>query len=241
VSPIRAGALPVRRSGASNRTPSGRVIPGGIQPCARSVTSTVVPSVLSPTAHLSPGSWRTTNARIRCNRSWSDSGRTRFDSSRRRLWDVRTGRDVWLRPPADAVADWGPMPRSGCLRLVLFGDGGQDLGLGEVDSSKIVGAIRAPARRGHLGRHVRKSRTADSTRRIARARASSMTRASSACRAESAIPARRMILSSSLAELAIRCRSPLRYSASLAFSALIADSSAGQSPPITKGCNRWES
>jgi hypothetical protein len=76
-----------------------------------------------------------------------------FDSRRRRLWDVRTGRDVWLRPPADAVADWGPMPRSGCLRLVLFGDGGQDLGLGEVDSSKIVGVIRAPARRGHLGRH----------------------------------------------------------------------------------------
>ena len=62
-----------------------------------------------------------------------------------------------------------------------------------------------------------------------------MTRASSACRAETAIPARRMILSSSLAELAIRCRSPLRYSASLAFSALTADSSTGQSPPITQG------
>jgi len=94
------------------------------------------------------------------------------------------------------------------LRLVLFGDGGQDLGLGEVDSSKIVGVIRAPARRGHLGRHGAQVayRGLDSSHRTG-ARVLD-DRASSACRAESAIPARRMILSSSLAELAIRCRSP---------------------------------
>jgi hypothetical protein len=75
-----------------------------------------------------------------------------YDPSRRRIWDFRKARDVWLRPPADAFADRGTMSSSGCLWLVLIGDGGQESGRSEVDSSKIVGAIRAPTCRGHLGR-----------------------------------------------------------------------------------------
>lgn len=84
-------------------------------------------------------------------------------------------------------------------------------------------------------------RIVDSTRRTARARASSMTRASSAWRGRSANPARLIILSCWLALSAIRCRSTFRYSASVAFSVVSVASSAGQSPPITQGCNRWES
>ena len=34
----------MRRPGSSSRTPAGSLIPGGIQPWARSVTNTVVPS-----------------------------------------------------------------------------------------------------------------------------------------------------------------------------------------------------
>lgn len=44
VIPTNSGALPARRAGANNRTPSGRAMPGGIQPWATSVTRTVVPS-----------------------------------------------------------------------------------------------------------------------------------------------------------------------------------------------------
>jgi len=107
VSPIRAGLcrFVARRQ---QPHPFREGDSWGIQPCARSVTSTVVPSVLSPTAHLSPGSWRTTNARIRCNRSLSDSGSTAAagaSGTSRRAATSGCG-------PGDAVADWGPMPRS---------------------------------------------------------------------------------------------------------------------------------
>lgn len=80
----------------------------------------------------------------------------------------------------------------------------------------------------------RSSRIADSTRRIADARARSITLSSSARRVESAIPARQMTISSSLAEPTIRCRSAFRCSASVAVSAVLDESSAGQSPPITR-------
>lgn len=64
--------------------------------------------------------------------------------------------------------------------------------------------------------------------------ARSITLSSSARRVESAIPARQMTISSSLAEPTIRCRSAFRCSASVAVSAVLDESSAGQSPPITR-------
>src|SRR5271163_1873397 len=76
-----------------------------------------------------------------------------FDSSLGGLGDVWKGRDVWFRSPADAVTDRCPMPSSSCFGLLIFGDGRQHLGLGEIDSSKIVGAIRAAVCRENLSRH----------------------------------------------------------------------------------------
>ena len=55
-----------------------------------------------------------------------------------------------FRLPA-AAADRGAMSGSGCLGLLILGDSAQNLGLGEIGSSKIVGAIRAPMCRGKLG------------------------------------------------------------------------------------------
>ena len=52
-------------------------MPEGIQPWARSVTNTVVPSARSATAQFSRGSCRTTNSRSRYIRSMSDSLRVR--------------------------------------------------------------------------------------------------------------------------------------------------------------------
>src|ERR1700722_13495387 len=62
-----------------------------------------------------------------------------------------------------------------------------------------------------------------------------MTRASSACRVESINPTQRMLLSSSFAELTIRCKSAFRYLTSVAVSAVTVDNSAGHSPPVTHG------
>src|ERR1700754_819702 len=62
-----------------------------------------------------------------------------------------------------------------------------------------------------------------------------MTLASSACRVESINPAQRMFLSSSFAELTIRCKSAFRYLTNGAVSAVTVDNSAGHRPPVTQG------
>ncbi len=96
----------------------------------------------------------------------------RFNSSFRDLWDFKDlwdFQDLWFRHPGDAVVDRGAMPSSQCFGFLVFtnhgpnyrrgaaralsGDGGQDLCLGEICSSKIVGTIRAPVRHGNLSRH----------------------------------------------------------------------------------------